>query len=28
MLTVRDPKSWWRSMERWITLTKPEVLVR
>lgn len=26
ILTVRDPESWWRSTERWITITKPEVL--
>jgi len=28
ILTVRDPQSWWRSTERWITVTKPEVLAR
>jgi hypothetical protein len=28
ILTVRDPESWWRSTERWITVTKPEVLAR
>ncbi len=28
ILTTRDPESWWRSTERWITVTKPEVLAR
>jgi sulfotransferase family protein len=28
ILTVRDEESWWRSTERWITVTKPEVLPR
>ena len=28
ILTVRDAESWWRSTERWITITKPEVLSR
>jgi hypothetical protein len=28
ILTVRDPESWWRSTERWITVTKPEVMAR
>lgn len=28
ILTIRDPESWWRSTERWITVTKPEVLAR
>ena len=28
ILTVRDTESWWRSTERWITITKPEVLSR
>lgn len=26
ILTTRDPESWWRSTERWITVKKPEVL--
>lgn len=28
ILTVRDPESWWRSTERWVTVTKPIVLER
>lgn len=28
ILTVRDPESWWRSTERWITVTKPGVMAR
>lgn len=28
ILTVRDAESWWRSTERWLTVTKPEVLPR
>ena len=28
ILTVRESQSWWRSTERWITVTKPEVLAR
>jgi hypothetical protein len=28
ILTVRDPQSWWRSTERWITVTKPGVMAR
>jgi DNA-directed RNA polymerase subunit RPC12/RpoP len=28
ILTERDPESWWRSTERWVTVTKPEVLER
>ncbi|MEZ5571307.1 MAG: sulfotransferase [Halioglobus sp.] len=28
ILTVRDPESWWRSTERWITFTKPTVMDR
>ena len=28
VLTVRDPESWWRSTERWITVTKPHILRR
>ena len=28
ILTVRDPESWWRSTERWITVTKPDVMAR
>jgi DNA-directed RNA polymerase subunit RPC12/RpoP len=28
ILTVRDPESWWRSTERWITVTKPHILSR
>lgn len=28
ILTERDAESWWRSAERWITVSKPEVLDR
>lgn len=28
ILTVRNPESWWRSTEHWITVTKPNVLMR
>lgn len=28
ILTVRDPESWWRSTEHWVTVAKPEVLKR
>lgn len=26
ILSVRDPKSWWRSVARWITVVKPQLL--
>ncbi|MEJ8569662.1 sulfotransferase family protein [Wenzhouxiangellaceae bacterium CH-27] len=28
ILTFREPESWWRSVEQWITVTKPESLAR
>jgi hypothetical protein len=28
ILTVRDPETWWRSVERWITLMKPRMAER
>lgn len=26
VLTVRDPESWWRSTEQWVTVSKPQIL--
>ena len=28
ILTYRDPESWWRSVERWLTVRKPHMLDR
>jgi hypothetical protein len=25
ILTIRDPESWWRSVNQWVTTTKPEI---